>query len=359
MKGLYYYFDNLYIVINMKSSLIKITGRIILVSLGALAIPLLLIKFAKVEGAIFSLPHVWIFFIMYVLFFNLNSEGNLYFDRYLNQKLPWFYFPRKRVLVQSAFILVWSVLTIGVLYMIWYFLNNGTLQYPQFLFFIFIISVLFLTTFIGVSHAVNFVKQWKTTLLEVEKLEREKLKADYKVLQNQVNPHFLFNSLNVLISEIKHDPDTAETFARKLSTVYRYVLQSKNHELVSLSKELDFIRSFIYLHQVRVGDALKVSIDINNDSLQRHLPPLTLQVLVENAIKHNVMNEENPLHIDITTPETHTLMVKNNLNPKQSFDSTHTGLSNIKARYELLKEDGIKIEKSATEFIVIIPLLDD
>jgi LytS/YehU family sensor histidine kinase len=294
-----------------------------------------------------------------VLFFNLNSEGNLYFDRYLDQKLPWFYFPRKRVLVQSVFMLVWSVLTLGMLYLIWYFLKDGALQYPQFLFFIFIISVLFLTAFIGVSQAVNFIKQWKTTLLEVEKIEREKLKADYKALQNQVNPHFLFNSLNVLISEIKHDPDTAETFTRKLSMVYRYVLQSKNHELISLSKELDFIRSFIYLHQVRLGDALKVTIDIGNDSKQLYLPPLTLQVLVENAIKHNVINEENPLHINIATPETQILIVKNNLNPKQSFESTNTGLSNIKARYELLKEDGIKIEKSTTEFIVTVPLLDE
>jgi LytS/YehU family sensor histidine kinase len=141
--------------------------------------------------------------------------------------------------------------------------------------------------------------------------------------------------------------------------VYRYVLQSKNHELISLSKELDFIRSFIYLHQVRLGDALKVTIDIGNDSKQLYLPPLTLQVLVENAIKHNVINEENPLHINIATPETQILIVKNNLNPKQSFESTNTGLSNIKARYELLKEDGIKIEKSTTEFIVTVPLLDE
>jgi sensor histidine kinase YesM len=343
----------------MNTSLPNTAFRIIIVSLGALAIPLLLIKFAKVEGVIYSLPRVWIFFILYVLFFNLNSEGNLYFDRYLDQKLPWFYFPRKRVLVQSVFMLVWSVLTLGMLYLIWYFLKDGALQYPQFLFFIFIISVLFLTAFIGVSQAVNFIKQWKTTLLEVEKIEREKLKADYKALQNQVNPHFLFNSLNVLISEIKHDPDTAETFTRKLSMVYRYVLQSKNHELISLSKELDFIRSFIYLHQVRLGDALKVTIDIGNDSKQLYLPPLTLQVLVENAIKHNVINEENPLHINIATPETQILIVKNNLNPKQSFESTNTGLSNIKARYELLKEDGIKIEKSTTEFIVTVPLLDE
>jgi hypothetical protein len=337
----------------------KTTFRILIVSLGALVIPLLLIKFSKADDVILSMPHLWIFFIMYILFFNLNSEGNLYFDRYLDRKLPWIYFPNKRLLVQSVFILVWSVLTIGVLYMIWYFLNDGALRYPQFLFFIFITSVLFLTAFIGISHAANFIKQWKTSLQEVEKLEREKLKADYKALQNQVNPHFLFNSLNVLISEIKHNPDTAEMFARKLSQVYRYVLQSKNHDLISLKKEVAFIRSYIYLHQVRVGDALDVSIDINSDSLEKYLPPLTLQILIENAIKHNVMNEENPLHIIIETSDRETVVVRNNLNPKQSLNSTETGLSNIKARYGLLRDNGLKIEKNATEFIVSVPLLDD
>jgi LytS/YehU family sensor histidine kinase len=190
-------------------------------------------------------------------------------------------------------------------------------------------------------------------------MKQEKLKSDYKVLQNQLNPHLLFNSFNVLISEIKHDPDTAEMFARKLSQVYRYVLQSKEHDLIALKKEIDLIRSYIYLHQVRAGDSLEVTIHTSDETLQRYLPPLTLQILVENAIKHNVMNEENPLHISIETPDKETLVVKNNLNPKQAFDSTETGLSNIKARYELLKEDGFKIEKNESEFIVTVPLLDE
>jgi len=104
------------------------------------------------------------------------------------------------------------------------------------------------------------------------------------------------------------------------------VLQSKNHDLIPLNNEIEFIRSYIYLNQVRVGIALNVSIDVNNEAGQSCLPPLTLQILVENAMKHNVMNEENPLYITIETPDRHTLVVKNNLNPKQSFSSTQTGL---------------------------------
>jgi LytS/YehU family sensor histidine kinase len=113
------------------------------------------------------------------------------------------------------------------------------------------------------------------------------------------------------------------------------------------------------LHQVRAGDSLQVTIDINETSLMYYLPPLTLQVLVENAIKHNIINEENPLNIVIDTPDEQKLIVKNNLNPKESIDSTNTGLSNIKARYNLLNSNGILIEKDQNEFKVTVPLFEN
>jgi hypothetical protein len=343
----------------MKSSQFNLLVRFIFVSLYALAIPAILIKLPKSHDAVFSLPiPIGLFLVTYLLFFNLNIEGNLSFDHYLDKKFPWFYFPKKRLAVQSVFILGFSVLTIGTLFTVFYFVNDRSLEYPSFPFFVFIGSIILVIGIIGTSQSINFIQQWKTTFLKAEKIKQEKLKSDYKVLQNQVNPHFLFNSFNVLISEIKHDPETAEIIARKLSKVYRYVLQSKNFDLISLSKELEFIRSFIYLNQVRVGEALRVSINTGKESLNRYLPPITLQVLVENAIKHNVMNEENPLYISISTPDIQTLTVKNNLNPKQSFESTNTGLSIIKTRYKLLNEDGVTIEKSGTEFIVKVPLLE-
>jgi len=343
----------------MIKSIRKTLIRIVLVSLYAFLV-MKLVGFAMPDSIEYK-SHIpkQIFLLLYLFFFNLNTEGSLFFDRYLNKKLPWFYFPQKRIFIQLCFIILWAFITIVLPFIAWYFINGQSLAYPPASVIIFIGSIVFLFGFIGISMSINFFKQWQISLLDAELFKQEKLKADYRVLQNQVNPHFLFNSLNVLISEIKHDPDTAETFTRNLSLVYRYVLQSKNHDLISLEKEIDFIRSYIYLHRVRVGDALNVSIDANNETKQRCLPPLTLQILLENAIKHNVMNEENPLNITIETADKQTLIVKNNMNPKQSFDSTKTGLSNIKARYELLKEDGFKIEQSATEFIVSVPLLDE
>jgi LytS/YehU family sensor histidine kinase len=204
----------------------------------------------------------------------------------------------------------------------------------------------------------NFFKQWNASLLDAEYYKQEKLKADYRVLQNQVNPHFLFNSLNVLISEIKHDPKTAEDFTRKLSKVYRYVLQSKNHDLISLKKELAFIDSFIFLHKVRIGDALEYVTHISEEALQLQIPPLTLQILIENAIKHNVANEENVLKISIKSDGSDTLIVSNNLQIIDTVDSTYTGLSNLSKRFELLKKNGFTFGEKEEKFVVNIPLID-
>ncbi|NPD47958.1 sensor histidine kinase [Lentimicrobium sp. S6] len=296
---------------------------------------------------------------LYLLFFNLNTEGSLFFDRYLNKKLPWFHFPLKRIIIQFSFIILWTLITLGLPFVRWYFINGQSLAYPPASVIIFIGSIVFLFGFIGISMARNFFKQWQISLLDAEHFKQEKLKADYRVLQNQVNPHFLFNSLNVLISEIKHNPTIAVEFTRKLSKVYRYVLQSKNHDLIALNKELEFIESFIFLHKVRIGNALEYSVNISEEALQMQIPPLTLQILFENAIKHNVANKENVLKVSIVSDENNKLIVSNNLQTIENTDSTYTGLSNLCKRFELLKKDGFMYGKQEDKFVVCIPLIDE
>lgn len=149
--------------------------------------------------------------------------------------------PNKRLVIQIAFVFMWTVISVGIPFTIWYFINGRSLIYPPASIIIFIGSIIFLFGFIGISMTINFFKHWQISILDAEHYKQEKLKADYKVLQNHVYPHFLFNSLNVLISEIKHSPEIAVDFTRKISKVYRYVLQSKNHDLISLQKELEFI----------------------------------------------------------------------------------------------------------------------
>jgi len=337
----------------------KILIRIVLASLYAILV-MKLVDFAMPDNIEIKPPLPKPFFLLfYLLFFNLNIEGSLFFDRYLNKRLPWFYSPQKRILLQVGFVFTWSLLTIVSPFTFWYFFNGKSLNYPPGPVIIFIGSIFFLFGFIGISMAINFFKQWQKSLLDAEHFKQEKLKADYRVLQNQVNPHFLFNSLNVLILEIKHNPTTAIEFTRKLSKVYRYVLQSKNHDLIALNKELEFIDSFVYLHKVRIGDALEYSVNISDEVLQMLLPPLTLQILIENAVKHNVANEENVLKISIKSDDDNKLIVSNNMQAIENVDSMHTGLSNLSKRFELLKKNGFAYGEQEEKFVVNIPLIDE
>jgi len=330
--------------------------RLITVSIYAMLVPLFF-QFAIGDGRIQQNENPPYFFLLiYILFFNIASEGNIFFDRYLNKRISWYYFPKKRLLTQLVFTFLWSFIVVGVPFILRYIW--GSLIYPMFSVVTFIAVVLFLITFNGIFMAINFFNEWKAAVLEAEMLKQEKLKSDYKVLQNQVDPHFLFNSFNVLISEINYDPKRAEQFTRELSNVYRYVLQSKNHELIPVEKEMTFIRSFIYLHQVRVEEALKFDFDIDEVALKKRILPLTLQILVENAIKHNVMNKNEVLSISIKS-EKDKLIIKNNLNPKKTLYSTKTGLENIQKRYELLKKEGFRIEVIEDEFIVYVPLIEE
>jgi len=205
-------------------------------------------------------------------------------------------------------------------------------------------------------HLINKSRHQEIRNLQLEASNNE---IELKTLRDQLNPHFLFNSLNVLILEIKHNPTTAIEFTRKLSKVYRYVLQSKNHDLIALNKELEFIDSFVYLHKVRIGDALEYSVNISDEVLQMLLPPLTLQILIENAVKHNVANEENVLKISIKSDDDNKLIVSNNMQAIENVDSMHTGLSNLSKRFELLKKNGFAYGEQEEKFVVNIPLIDE
>jgi two-component system LytT family sensor kinase len=343
----------------MNKKIWKIILRVLLVSFYAFLV-MKLVGFAKPNSIEYesNFPKQ-IFFILYLFFFNLNTEGSLFFDRYLNKKLPWFYSPQKRIFIQLGFIVIWALITVGLPFTAWYFINGHSFEYPPGSVIIFIASIFFLFGFIGISMTINFFKQWQASLLDAEHFKQEKLKADYRVLQNQVNPHFLFNSLNVIIAEIKHNPNTAVEFTRKLSKVYRYVLQSKNHDLISLDKEIIFIKSYIYLHKVRLGDALNFTIEISEEALKKQLPPLTLQILLENAIKHNIANEENELNISIVSSGNDKLIVSNNLQIIENTSSTYTGLLNLNKRFELLKKDGFTYRKHENKFVIKIPLIDE
>lgn len=192
-------------------------------------------------------------------------------------------------------------------------------------------------------------------LLENEHLKHENLLVQLTSLKNQLNPHFLFNSLNTLSWLINEDKEKSQQYLQKLSQVLRYSLSMQEQSLVPLKEELALVESYIFLLQIRFGDNLKVRIQI--DDKQYQIPPLSLQLLIENAIKHNVVSTASPLSIWIEQQEHNTtLMVRNTLHRKANSEGTGIGLVNLNERFKILANREIVIQKDES-FIVIIPLI--
>lgn len=192
-----------------------------------------------------------------------------------------------------------------------------------------------------------------------EELEESNAQARYLALQNQLNPHFLFNSLNTLIAEIEYNPQNAVIFTRNLSDTYRYILYSQDKHSVPISEELEFLRKYIQLHQVRLGNCIDVDADIPNDLTDMPIPPLTLQLLAENVVKHNVISMTHPMTIYIRTEksdEGFKICFSNNICPKMGTGKSGHGLKNLSQRCEMLCGKKIEIINDNNRFTVKIPI---
>ncbi|NJO00257.1 MAG: histidine kinase [Bacteroidia bacterium] len=216
-----------------------------------------------------------------------------------------------------------------------------------------------LTALVGtIYESTYFFQKWKQSMVEAEKLKSQHIQSQFEVLKNQVSPHFLFNSLNTLITIIPENPELAVEFTEKLSKVYRYILQNKDKELVPLSTELSFVKSYVFLLKIRFGDNLTVNYDIDTTYLNDYVAPLTLQMLVENAIKHNIISVDKPLQIHIYVENGTSVIVKNNLQLKTLIhSSTKVGLNNIKQRYYYLSHQAVDIITTTQNFLVALPLI--
>lgn len=219
----------------------------------------------------------------------------------------------------------------------------------------FLRGMLFGGTVYFIDFYLKLIFEKQKSNLEIEQLKKEKLEAQLSSLKQQISPHFLFNSLSTLRTIV--EDDNSKMYINKLSNVYRYLLNLNENDLVSVKSELDFTESYLYILKERFEEALQIEINIAEDVLEKQLPPLVLQLLIENAIKHNVVSIKNPLSIKIIN-ELDYLVISNNIQEKYSTEiSTGKGLNNIKNRYNLLLNQNIKIDSNATHFIVKIPLL--
>ena len=283
--------------------------------------------------------------------------GMRYISAVLERKLPWLEFPVKRLVYQVLSLTLFSALLIFIGFSVWLQIILGInwqeipgIVLPSLKV---VYSFLFLSLLAG--NAVLFFKNWKKATLQQEELKRAHLALQYQSLKDQIRPHFLFNSLSSLVNLINSDTGKATEFVQKLSDVYRYVLAMNDSELVPLADELKFLDNYMYLQQIRFGEKLRLKVHAGNGR-DRLVIPLSLQMLVENAIKHNEITEEHPLDIQIVFEPAGRLMVRNTLRKKEVLEgSTGTGLENLRKRVAFFTDDPLLVREDKDAFTVSVP----
>lgn len=288
-------------------------------------------------------------------------EGNLRIISWMNHRFPWEDQPWKRILTQILISVSYSAVIIFGISMLFnalfYELPEGNTGFYITAFVILGMLVLFSLLVISIEISIQFFRSWKDSLVEVEHLRSETLQAQLQTLINQINPHFLFNNLSVLSSLVYKDQDKAVDFINQLSKVYRYLLDHRENDLVTVEQELGFIHAYIYLLKIRFEDKIRFHIDIPEERLGDQLPQMVLQMLLENAMKHNESSPEKPLEINITVEEG-MLVIQNNLQLRVVPEpGSGTGLQNIRERYRFFTDVPVLILDDQQTFTVKLPLL--
>jgi LytS/YehU family sensor histidine kinase len=278
--------------------------------------------------------------------------GNDSLAHFINNYISWTEAPGKRLIWGIVSTIAYTFTAIYILTVTFNWImhfdivfDGETLYYP-------IIITFAISAFM---HGKEFLNNWRKASLDAETFKKESAIAQYEALRSQINPHFLFNSLNALTNLVYEDQDKAAKFIKQLSEVYRYVLDTREKELVSLEDELRFVNSYLYLQQIRFGNNLKVSIDLK--SMNVKIAPLALQLLVENAIKHNIVSTDDPLSIRVFEEDKY-LCVENNLQKKSLVNENGgLGLENIRKRYKFLTDMEVAITEASNKFLVRLPMI--
>lgn len=308
---------------------------------------------AFANGQIFLSGYLWAFSISITQWIGLD-----FLYQIIDKHISWIESPVKKVFVQIFSFLAYSASAFIVVQLVNYYLwmdrfpaeswNSILRSLPSTLLISFIISLIF--------TAIGFFNAWKQSFVRAEKLKVEMMAYKYESLRNQINPHFLFNSLNVLSDLVYDDQALAVKFIRQMSDLFRYVLDSRDKELVPLKDELAFIESYTFMLKTRFEEKLSINIDVEPRP-DDYLVPMTLQLLIENAVKHNEVSEAFPLRINIRRNED-SLEVENNFQPKKAGDtSTKTGLKNITQQYAFFSERHITIISTDERYTVRVPIL--
>lgn len=285
--------------------------------------------------------------------------GNIGITRLMNRWFPWLKYGRKRFFTHLGIGIFYSVNIINIGYVTFKILfTEDPPTFDQLIVTNVYGAVLFIPAF-SIYFSLKFLNQWQQTELEMEKYQKESMRSQLSTLKNHLDPHFLFNNLNILSSLIDKDRVLSQEFLVRFAQVYRTMLLTKVEDLITLEEEMEFIKSYIFLIQTRFEENIQFDINIEEEAYFSMLPPLTIQLLIENAIKHNIVTESRPLKIKIEAKTTE-LKIINSLyeKPEDLKTKSGTGLKNIRERYKYFSDGELIFEKTASEYRAILPLIE-
>lgn len=321
----------------------------VLMILVALIIFLIFRLHEGFSGASFS-----ILFILHALIMTLGLWiGCMMIVEFLWVKFPWEQTPVKHLLLEILLILLYTNLYSFAIYRLEVAFDIIS---PMDDLFLGVVLTNLITLLITALHeAAEFYKQWKYNFSKSVRLEKDNIEARYEMLKTQINPHFLFNSLNSLSSLVDGN-EKAVRYIQNLSDFLRYMLQNRDKQLILLREEITNLKDYVELQLLRFSENLEFNIDVEEKFFHYSIPPLVLQMLVENCLKHNVISKDYPLKITVKADK-EWLTVENNLQRKNETASTGQGLKNISERYRYFTTRQVKIKESDSQFSVSIPLL--
>lgn len=283
-------------------------------------------------------------------------NGSDYVNAFCVKKYPRFEDTKKRIALSVLCITLLVILVVALVVGIIFFTSKPCTF--EMILEDFKISYMVTSIVVSWQEANYLFSKWKETIVEAERLQKQTVVAQYETLKNQVNPHFLFNSLNTLAALIHKDPKKAEQFTEEFSKVYRYLLEMKDQTVVTLKHEMDFVNSYLFLQKKRYQENLVIEINISQDSMDLFLPPVSVQMLVENALKHNVISKGKPLTLTIYTKE-RRIYVVNDYVPRNEYtsESTGLGLHNLKEKYNIISEDSPSFNIEKDKYVAYLPLI--
>ncbi len=284
--------------------------------------------------------------------------GNLQIDKLLNNKMPWLNCAIKRLFIQLAISLAFTLSALTSLISLAHLFIDKNDHPPQnSVDPLLIPGILIAFIVLVIEIGSQFFKAWRDSIIQIEQLKTEQINAQLLHLKNQINPHFLFNNLSVLSSLVYIDQDKAVSFINELSKVYRYLLDNKTAELVVLSEELIFLNHYIYLLKIKFEGGINFNFNIDNELKGAFIPPMCLQILIENTIQHNEISQAQPLIVSVYT-SANSLVVENSIqNRSDCVASTQTGLKNIRQRFLFYTNEDVIIFNDGQIFRVVLPLI--